>query len=273
MEKFNHSRYRISIVSILTLPFILAGASSLRAKPIGLIPAKTNSFEWLLSKHEGAKAIRKGSACLECHDALDPEIKHFPMDITVSKVDSSMVFTLTFKPETDIATVSIMLDDQKVSAFTKTGCWASCHNDLDSMPDSANLQKYIGPSREKLTRSGGGENYKSPEQLAAMMTAREYVSLWQVDLKQATVTESREWTVLEKPKALEQITFAASAHKIQDQWQLVIKRPLKISGQKDYSTPQSYVFNIALHQQQKGREHWVSMPLSFSVKDDSISLD
>ena len=164
-----------------------------------------------------------------------------------------------------------MLDNQQVSAFQKTGCWAACHSDMAGMDQSMGLGKYLGMSRQKLTRSGGGNNLKDAASLKALMTKGEYVDLWHAKAENGVATVSQS-TILAAPQTIENPDLKVVARSEAGTWTVSFHQSRHSSHGKGFSADGRYTLGIAIHQNNKGHEHWVSLPLELMLSSGKLTF-
>jgi len=175
-----------SLVAVSSLGLILAlGAGSALAVDASKAPSKkitvfypgSSGMEWVLkgTEHGGAKALKKGDACVDCHvdsktgneeapdfgkkivsgaqsknTILEPEpIKgkpgSIPVNVQAAHDGTNLYLRFTWK-NTGFASgkkmdadnpikVAFMLEEQSTLEYDNVGgCWATCHNDVRTMP-------------------------------------------------------------------------------------------------------------------------------------------
>ena len=126
-------------------------------------------IEWLMNKaeHSGRSGLSKGESCVGCHEekgglSLDlkrlaskelepvgaPGTMNFPVGVQAAYDKENLYIRLTFKSPADASAkadkeekapmhevkAAIMLAGPQVPMGPQIGCWASCHNDVRSMP-------------------------------------------------------------------------------------------------------------------------------------------
>ena len=255
------------------LMVLMVSAFGARAETVQLFQPGQSSFEWLLSDHGGGKSLRKGMTCQQCHDASDQELfkNSLPVDVTLSETETDYLITLSWSSDAKAVDASLMLDNNQVTAFEKTGCWASCHGDLKGMDQSMDLGKYLGASRKKLTRSGGGENYKPDAALDELMAKGEYVELWHLAASEDStrVTQS---TLLKAPQPMDNPTITGRATRKDGQWRVVFTQPKNAKNSKGFGSDGQYTLGIAIHQDNQGHDHWVSLPLVIEEKNGKLRM-
>ena len=146
-------------------------------------------IEWLMNKaeHSGRSGLSKGESCLGCHEekgALSLDLKRlaskelepvgapgtmsFPVGVQAAYDKENLYIRLTFKSPADASAkadkedkvpmhevkAAIMLAGPQVAMGPQIGCWASCHNDVRSMPGA-------DPKKKKYVKDANvaGDNY------------------------------------------------------------------------------------------------------------------
>lgn len=262
---------------------ILLASQSLYAEPITLFFPGQSSLEWLLSDHDGAKKFRKGSSCLSCHEDEEAEMAkntlkqqggqptnsgHLTADLQFSRNSKDLQLVIKFTaPKTDF-TLSFMFDDERTSAFQRAGCWSSCHADMKGMPADSGQAKYLGKSRSKLSRTGGGSQLRLPEDLLKLKADGVFVELWEIQVGTTADVKVEQFSLLEQPKPIQPTVVKASAVYADGQWTLTVSRAINIKGLKSLGMP-SQTFGIALHLNTEGYRHRVTLPKRFGTTADS----
>ncbi|MDR2839126.1 MAG: ethylbenzene dehydrogenase-related protein [Azonexus sp.] len=131
-------------------------------------------LEWVSGKgeHSGATGLKKGESCAGCHIengklSLDvkrllskemepksaPKVGTYPVGIQAAYDASNLYIRLTFKApagsgdksdkENEVK-ATIMFPNDKVPMGEQVGCWASCHEDVRTMPGADDKKtKYV----------------------------------------------------------------------------------------------------------------------------------
>lgn len=136
-------------------------------------------LEWMMNRsdHSGRTGINKGESCVGCHEekgALNFDFKRlaskelepvgaprtltFPVATQAAYDKENLYIRLSFKPPTDApgtvdkedkapfheVKAAVMLAGPKVAMGSQIGCWASCHQDVRSMPAAdPKKKKYV----------------------------------------------------------------------------------------------------------------------------------
>jgi len=267
------------------------------------------SMEWVLTKadHGGAKNIRKGKRCLECHADEEQEI-----GATQLADSQKLSALLTGKPgsinalvkmaydqndfhvqiswkdgKTDSAKkmdakyasrVTLMLDDGHVRAATLAGCWATCHDDaidMPSAPQETEISKYLAKSRTKLKRSGGGESYKKPEELSKLMADGVFMEYWQARLNVGQPPVPIDGYILDKRHTNDTPVVATKAEYKDGKWivEFSRKRVIDQPKHKNIVAGQTYTIGFAIHDDfANHRHHFVSFGRSFVLDEGDADI-
>jgi cytochrome c-type protein NapC len=201
------------------------------AKKVNVFYPGVASMEWMLNTqdHSGARAIRKGETCASCHDAETGEFARkivegkkaetapdmakgraasIPLAVQAAIDDGKLYLRFQWKPGASglakidtksAAKIAVMLDAGKVEYGGIGGCWATCHDDLRSMPDvSASAPshprakeldirpngptKYLKESRTEISTTrprGGWDKLKPAADYEAMVKDGRFMEMWQ----------------------------------------------------------------------------------------------
>lgn len=280
----------------------------------GAVPAKTvtlgyagqASWEWVLTKndHEGAEKFRGGKDCKGCHDdealakdgakmakggKLEPapiagKPGHLPVKVQVAHDGSKVYFRLQWKEtgtnakQSEFAAhASVMLADASVKEAVRAGCWAGCHDDVEGMASAgaAPQEKYLGASRAKLGRTGGGANLKPQAEIDKLLAAGTFLEYWTAALNPGKPAVAANGYILDKAHKSATPSVAAEASFAGGEWTVVLSRPLAATGpgQKSIAAGSVYPVGIAIHDGfTHGRWHYVSMETSLSIDGGAAEL-
>ena len=238
------------------------------------------SWEWVLTQgeHKGEKKFRDGKNCKACHGGEEADIGATqlslksdgsgatagkPGDIAATvkfaREANNLYVRLDFaegaqpdaKMDAKNATkVTIMFNDGKVLPANRAGCWAACHDDLNTMPSAGERKrtKYLGASRVTPTRQGGGDNIKSSNELAKMRAAGYYLEYWQAMLTPGASVNSNSFTVLERRETITPNAVNAEATLKDGTWSVTLSRALHVGEPyKDIEPGKNYTVGFAIH--------------------------
>jgi cytochrome c-type protein NapC len=154
------------------------------------------SIEWLLkgTDHGGARAMRKGDRCFECHGKEAEEMgrkivvgtkaeatpipgKRGSIPLTVEAAHDGKNLYLRFRwpdaphapvpfadggkmdPENQVK-LALMVSGEGVEMGAQAGCWATCHHDSRYMPDAPKAEALVAsPLKDRLDLSAGVTKY------------------------------------------------------------------------------------------------------------------
>ncbi len=241
------------------------------------------SWEWSLtqSDHSGNEKFRQGKDCRDCHKDEEKDIgekivsgkklepnpiagKRPVIPLTVKAAHDGDRLYLRFEwPKSNQAVdkkmnpdaetmVTVMLDDGKVVEATRAGCWGSCHADLPGMPSASEgteLTKYLARSRTKVTRSGGGDSYKSADELESLRKEGVFLEYWQGRLNAGAAPTAVDGYILEKRHENSTPAVTADGGLEGGRWVVVLSRKLKMSDpkHKDIVAGKTYSLGFAIH--------------------------
>lgn len=136
-------------------------------------------IQWVESKgkHGGSRGLARGESCAGCHVEggeinvdLDrivkefepkgaPKTRTFPVNVQAAFDADNLYLRLSFKAPAEgfdksdkdnEVKATVLIPDEAVPLADQVGCWATCHQDLKSMPDSKDKTKYVGAGRYDL---------------------------------------------------------------------------------------------------------------------------
>lgn len=241
-----------------------------------------SSWEWVMTAkdHSGATKFREGKNCRSCHEGEQKAIGEkivkgekleptppagkpptLTLKVATARDDERLYFRLRWTGAAAGSTkldpkytarVTVMLDDGHVKEATRAGCWGSCHDDaagMASAPKGGNITKYLTASRTKVSRSGGGENFKPAADLGRMLRAGNSLEYWQARLNPGKPAQAIGGYILEKRHELAGSGVTAEATQKNGEWTVVLSRPLKATqlGQKDLAPGKTYSIGFAIH--------------------------
>lgn len=255
------------------------------------------SWERLLthSSHKiGARKIRSGMSCRDCHNDEEDELgstlakgghdlaesaatlthTSIAVEVKAAYESGNLHLRLSWPAEENVeASFSMMLGDDSYSSTAQVGCWAACHDDTRGMPSGgeAMLTKYLSRSRTENTSTGGGVSYKDADELAALLAQGQFLELWTISSagvgKRGYVLEQRQYL---QPSILPLVKLEGGQRIIE------FSRPLSTSepGEIPLQLGGIYYFGLALHENgAEGRMHLVSFGYSLAIGDTKQQVD
>jgi len=303
-------------------------------KNITLFYPGTASIEWIHSRdHGGKRAFTKGDRCADCHGKETKDMgqkivtgekleetpipgKRGSIPVDIQAVAKGDYLYMRFNwPDTKHAPVpfadggkmdpnnpvklAMMFGSDDVEFADRSGCWGSCHDDVNSMPGevdqgtlqaysessrlniSGGLTKYIKESRTDLElkgrgdkKLGGWDKLKSSEEVAAELQSAKILDLIRYQVGTGKVEDGY---ILDERKMSGGQGAEFSAKKVKGNWVVEMKRKLKSDEQGDVSldTANLYNFGFAIHDDySNARFHHVSLGyrLGFNNPDADINV-
>jgi hypothetical protein len=140
-------------------------------KKITVFYPGASPIEWITkgTEHGGAKGLKKGEACTECHEEetadmgkkmasgqkIEPKpIKGkaaaIPVTVQASHDGTNLYLRFSWKqppgggPKMDAdnpVKLAFMLEDNKIERANLSGCWETCHGDARTMPEAKDDKK------------------------------------------------------------------------------------------------------------------------------------
>lgn len=277
--------------------------AQVESRDIVLFYPGQSSWEWILtqSDHSGARKLRGGKACRECHEGEQQAIGKLivsgekiepnpipgkpgtlPLNVKAAHDGERLYVRLQWTAgggegtgeQVDAehqAKAEMMLNAGTVTAAKLGGCWATCHADVETMPHAApgsELTKYLASSRTKVTREGGGESYKPAAALEQMLADGELMELWQAKLNPEQPPVAADGYVLERRHMRDAPAVTATAERSGDDWTVVLSRPLQAPGPGyfDLAPGEVYVVGFAVHDSHAAhRFHHVSFEYTLAI--------
>lgn len=267
------------------------------------------SWEWALTQddHSGAKKFREGKNCFACHKGEEKDIGE--KIATGKKLEPAPIpgkpgsLKLKLKTAHDgerlyfrfewsaakptggkpmdpkhAARVTVMLDDGGVKEAARAGCWGSCHDDAEGMasaPADKEITKYLVASRTKVSRQGGGENYKSSAELRQLMQQGTFLEYWQARLNPGQSVQAVDGYILDQRHENASPAVSAEAKLDGNKWVVVLSRKLRAGGEshKDLVSGKTYTVGFAVHDDHtKHRFHYVSFERTLVLDQGKADL-
>ncbi|VAX06090.1 Cytochrome c-type protein NapC [hydrothermal vent metagenome] len=271
-------------------------------------PGQT-SMEWTLSgkDHGGARAfIKGGDRCFDCHDneimdmgprivggehekAQEPTVipgKRGSFPVQVQSTHDKENLYLRFQWEASEHTpapfvdggkmdadnpvkLSVMLATDDVEYAAQSGCWGTCHHDMNGMPhlpEGQKVTKYIAESRTGIEvkgkrgkKRGGWDKRKPDADIQDGLAAGHFIDILRV---KSSTGETEDGHILADRVMEGGQGLAASAALDGDTWTVVMQRKLTSDKLGDLSLALDKVYNLgfAIHDDHtNGRYHHVSV--------------
>lgn len=277
--------------------------SAVPAKSIPLFYPGQTGMEWIVDKksHDGAARFEKrGKPCRECHggeekdfgtriaaggnwepEPLSGRRGFVEVQTQVAISGGKLHLRLQWPDEASVAggkqdpdhqaKVTVMLGDAGFEAYAQGGCWLVCHQDSRKMPAASGegLTKYLEVSRTEIKKDvGGGESYKSPAELDALIQQGQFLEYWQAQLNPGAPAKAVAGYILKERSEHAGSALSVSAEKVGADWVVEFSRPLAgaVATEKTFAADGSYTIGLALHDQHtKGRFHIVSLEYQMKV--------
>lgn len=283
------------VVALVAAPAQAIEWGQVQGETITLFYPGQSPFEWVLTEadHSGGDDIRKGETCRECHqdeerdignkivsgEKLEPDPiagKRGFIEVEVKTAYDNERFYVRLEwpgPEQDPtrkldpefqSKATMLLGDQSIPAYKLTGCWASCHADMEGMPSDpadAEIDKYLARSRTKVTRTGGGLNFKPDGELAQLLADGTFLEYWRANLNPGAAAQPVDGYVLEDRHDSDSPQISAEAEFTGGRWSVVLSRALAAdgAGRIALAPGRTYEVGFAIHDNfADGRRHHVS---------------
>lgn len=281
----------MTVLRLIPAAFVVSFASAAAAPDWSQVPAKSitlfqpgqTSLEWLMTpgEHKGADRFRGGATCLSCHTGQEKLMgamnlkMHEPTPVKgkPASLDTKVQFArdaqnLYVRLEfTDAGLaggkVAMMIDGGGTPEAARAGCWAMCHDDSAGMPSAGGATRtmYLGKTRAKLTRQGGGDALKPASELSKLKAGGYGLEYWEASLSpKATATNGVVFDKRQESKPVVKVETASKGAV----WTVVLSRKLN-SGSVTLSPGKKYAVGFAIATGEAGRFHYVSFERSLSV--------
>ncbi len=269
--------------------------SKVKAKNVWVFYPAQVAWERLMSpgRHSGRSKFIAGKNCFSCHgnideDPLGSSLVHAEKDIEPTPIpmkpgaikmavkvahDADTFYTrLDFElgeqpnaaQDKDWETkVTMMLDDGTVPEMTRAGCWAVCHDDVNSMNrGQENITKYIFASR--MPGEGGTIAIKPEEELAKLRAEGNYLEYWQARINPGKRTTPVDGIILEKRTENAKPAITVSSSTVKGVTTVIMSRKMKPDGLRKAIVPgKTYSLGFAIHGGNTAhRFHYVSFERS-----------
>jgi hypothetical protein len=143
--------------------------SKVPKRNVQVFHAGVTPIEWIMDRtHGGRTGLKKGETCIGCHEDEEvvgklnfdtsrlsgelepvgaPKTVIYPVAVQTAYDAQNLHLRLTFKAPTggfnadNAIKVTVLFPNAKVPQATQSGCWATCHVDLRTMPKAASETK------------------------------------------------------------------------------------------------------------------------------------
>lgn len=234
-----------------------------RGREVTLFYPGNATRQWLTSEHPGSQPLRQGTDCSLCHrgdeaqmgaklgaDFKQPSRR---VGIAFSREANRLLIDVTLTPQERDSYLSLMWGDDSNTEFRRGGCFAACH---DTVQSQASRVLFHGTSAAARTTMG------------ALTTGAE---LWRIALATGELETAR---VGAGAKATAMPRVAASVQ--QRDTDRVVRFSVDISDDNQrarFTSDGRYTFGLALHgKDNPGRQHWVSLPMTLSLSGNTTDF-
>ena len=268
----------VAHVSAVGVAPVVAQAAS--SRDVILFSPGQSDAEWVVTRHPGAQSLRQGRDCHQCHQGEERKmglalgekgsVTSRDMRVAFAVEGKDLVVKLSWKGPADEQQIAMMWGNDGNTAFRRGGCWAACHDDMDGMRQDKGqgLSKYLWVARSQQKAIGRPAQAKPAAELNELRERGNFVEIWKADInstKDATIAGG---TVLDKVTWTENSPLTGRATFSKGQWTATFRRPLQggPGHAKSFLPDTEYTFGVALRgANSKPGQHWVSMPLTFSL--------
>lgn len=300
--------------------------SKVPAKKVPVFYPGPSGLEWILTKNDHSASnqiLEKNRGCVYCHDqdatdignkivagkpvgnakaVLDPappagKRGAFPVSVQAAHDGKKLYLRFEWDASSGAADkkmdaknelkLAVMFDDNKVEGAQLNGCWATCHMDLRSMPDTPadakghakakalgwdeGVTKYIKESRTGLEMKnkprGGWDKLKSDAEIEAALKEGKFMDL--IQFRSGKGEKAVDGYVLDARhmdggKSLTK----AEGSKQGNKWVVTFERTLAGTGKGDHTLAEGKLYNIgfAIHEDySNARYHQVSLGYTFGL--------
>lgn len=283
--------------------------SGVEGKQITLFYPGQASWEWVLTKadHSGADKFKQGKNCIGCHIGEEKDIgakivsgkklephpiagKRGSINVNVKVAHDAERFYVRMEWE-DGPTLegvnmdadhaikaTMMFDDGNVKEATRAGCWGTCHDDAIDMASAAagkDITKYLVASRSKVTRQGGGENYKADADLQQLLAQGTFLEYWQARANPGAEAVAVDGYILDKRHKNDTPAVSASAELKDGKWVVELSRKLVVGDphHKAIVAGKVYAVGFAIHESHTAhRFHNISFEHTFTLDQGEADL-
>ncbi len=167
----------------------------------------------------------------------------------------------------------------KEEFLSKYGCFRTCHNDLNSMPESPSKKQvrknqYYGAIKRDdvrlyafYTRNDGWAAIKADNELKAILKDSGLIDVWEVGVKGKEVMTEDGWIVEDRRKD-DKEDIKADANWENGKYTITIKRKLQTGDPTDIQIKEgdALIFGIAVYDDKMSRrKHYVAFPFTVGL--------
>ncbi len=172
--------------------------------------------------------------------------------------------------------VTVMFDDGKVPEANRGGCFAACHDDSAGEVNGGggNRTMYLPRTRAKMTRQGGGDTLKAPEDLAKLKADGYQLEFWEAMLNPGQPAKAATEIVFDKRGAAGPSIVSAEATQSGGSWSVTISRPLAAAAPYTALEPGTvYYVGFAIHSGHTAhRFHYVSYERTLAINSGAADF-
>jgi cytochrome c-type protein NapC len=276
--------------------------ASVKGVDIKLLAPGQASWEWVLteSDHSASPSVRKGANCRECHEGEEEKIGSLiasgkklepnplpgrpgsiKVNVKAAHDQENLYVRLEWRGSPPgggqkmdphfQSKVALMFSDGTVKESRIAGCWGACHDDavhMASAEKGRKITKYLSASRTKITRQGGGENFKPDAEIKTLLANNAFLEVWRAKLNSGQPAVAEDGYVLDKRVKNMAPTITAQSQQADGKWTVVISRRLKSPGpgHLGFENGKTYQFGVAVHDNYaEDRYHHVSFGYTLAI--------
>lgn len=146
--------------------------------------------------------------------------------------------------------VAVMFSPSRSPDVVRTGCYAACHNDDTTNPGETpgvTRTMYLGRTRAKLTRQGGGDTLKPADELARLRTEGYFLEYWQARLNPGKPATPATLVVFDKREEVANVINADASY-AGGKWSITLRGRLDGGpGLISFSPGKIYTVAFAVH--------------------------
>jgi len=151
---------------------------------------------------------------------------------------------------------------EKIGTFRNYGCFITCHNDENGMPDNKGEQRKL---YGYYTRTDDGA-IQPQDKLSEFITKGQFIDLWMATFEGKTVKAHDYYILQDRLEDRNDLTATGGFEN--GTYTVVISRKLSTGDDKDVELSPGSAFSIgvAIHDNQNnGRRHYTSFPMSIGL--------